>query len=357
MPIKVLFVSYKLMSYRIPIFERIGSNDDIDLTILHSGKHSGYVTSSFKEEIIDFKKVGPFTYYNDSFKKYVANSDAVVCMFYLMNLSFIKLALRRKRSYKLLYWGIGVRASYNSEFDSPTAMNYLRYFIAGRSDAMLFYSQYAKEKYVKKGINPEKIFVMPNTVEVLPKSSTPIIKTSIIFIGTLYKQKKIFELLDAYKYALERMGNSVPKLEIVGDGAEFENIKNWIGAEKLTTKIELHGAIYEEKELKKLFEKSYACISPGQAGLSVLKSFGYGVPFITHRNAITGGERLNIKDGVNGCFFDDYNELKDIIINLTNEKDKYIKMGENAKQFYDSERTPDVMANGFISAISFTTKK
>jgi len=354
MALKVLFVTYKLQNYRVPIFDIIGRSNKVDLTIAHSSSLSKYQGDNFNEKIIPFKKLGSFTYYDKEFKDLITQFDIVVCMFYLFNLSFLKLAL--KRNVKLIFWGIGVRASYNAKFDSPTIMNNIRYFLAKKSDAMLFYSDYAKEKYIKHGIAKEKLFVMPNTVEVLSINESKLQRNKILFIGSLYKQKKIFELLESYKQAVEKKEAIPLELHIVGGGAEFDNIKTWVGSNNLRKEVFLHGAIFEENKLSELFNSACACISPGQAGLSVLKSFGYGVPFITHIDAITGGERLNIKNNVNGILFDEYNDLKYIILDIFKNPKKFVDMGENAKNFYLSERTPEQMARGFLDAVEYVSK-
>lgn len=354
MPKKILFVTYKLQSYRIPILDRIGKNEDIDLTVAHSSKKSNYHGSNFKELIIDYHKLGSFTYYDKEFNNLVTKFDVIVCMFYLFNLSFLKLVFKRR--IKLIFWGIGVRASYNSKFDSPTYMNLIRYFIARRSDAMLFYSDYAKTKYIKKGIDGNKLFVMHNTVEVLP-SNKEAVKNKILFIGSLYKQKKIFELLESYKTAINRFDKEPVSLHIIGQGEEFDRIKKWVANNELESHVVLHGAIFDEQRLCELFSTALACISPGQAGLSVLKSFGYGVPFVTHVDAITGGERLNIIDNQNGILFEEFEQLDEIILDIFKNRDKFSRMGEDAKKFYDKYRTPEIMANGFIEAVKYVAPK
>lgn len=354
---KVLFVTYKLQSYRIPIFDIIGKNENIELTVLHSAKKSNYSGGNFEEKTLPFKKIGNFTFYNEEFTNLTKEYDAIVCMLYLFNLSFLKLALKPKRKLKLIFWGIGVRASYNSKFDAPTIMNYARYFLARRSDAMLFYSDYAKMKYIKRGLNENKLFVMPNTVEVLDSDEHSPKKDKILFIGSLYKQKKIFELLESYKIAVDRFDKQPYELHIVGGGQEFETIQNWVKDNELEQFVILHGPVFEEQKLRELFTSAFACISPGQAGLSVLKSFGYGVPFVTHKDAITGGERLNIENNKNGLLFNNFSELSKIITNIFQNPQDFVEMGENAKLFYDTNRTPQAMANGFVDAINFVTVK
>lgn len=354
---KVLFVTYKLQNYRIPIFDIIGKSDNIELTVAHSSKKSDYNGENFQELIIPYRSIGAFTYYGHEFKKMVNKFDVVVCMFYVFNLSFLKLAFGTRKNIKLIFWGIGVRASYNAKFDSPTIINQFRYLLAKRSDAMLFYSEYAKKKYIEHGIEEQKLFEMPNTVEVLPIGNTRIERDKILFIGSLYKQKKIFELLESYKEAVYQYQHTPNSLHIVGGGVEFENIQDWIRKNKLEKYIVLHGAIFDESKLSELFATACACISPGQAGLSVLKSFGYGVPFITHKDAITGGERLNIENNVNGILFENYSDLKDIIVDIFINPNKYVLMGEKAKEFYYNKRTPEHMANGFLKAVEYVCSR
>ena len=81
---------------------------------------------------------------------------------------------------------------------------------------------------------------------------------------------------------------------------------------------------------------------------------GYGVPYITSKNAITGGESFNIQDGTNGVLLNDNSELKNVILDIANNKNKYVKLGENAYSYYWNNRTPEIMANGIIDAIEYS---
>lgn len=105
------------------------------------------------------------------------------------------------------------------------------------------------------------------------------------------------------------------------------------------------------------FFRSILCISPKQAGLSVLKSMGYGVPFVTRKDAITGGEINNIMDGVNGIFYHSLNELADVIIDVRCHPENFKRMSENARTYYLQNASIEKMAHGFIDATNFVQKK
>ena len=88
-----------------------------------------------------------------------------------------------------------------------------------------------------------------------------------------------------------------------------------------------------------------------QAGLSVIMSFGFGVPFLTLKNSITGGERLNIENNKNGILFEDIKHLKYILNNIENKEEELIDMGKQAKKYYQNNLNINLMFKGFENAI------
>ena len=94
----------------------------------------------------------------------------------------------------------------------------------------------------------------------------------------------------------------------------------------------------------------------GKAGLSVLQSFAYGVPYITKIDTISGGEANNIIDNYNGIVLDNSlfcleNELRKIMIDAEYAKE----LGKNAFDYYSEHCSINIMAKGFIKAISIIT--
>lgn len=344
---KVLFVTQQnLMPYRIPIFRLVNECKDIDLTLGHCGKRT--IQNEIKEIHLEIKHLAKFNYFKN-FSKICSRYDVVLCMAYFNNLSIIKACLNNSRKYKLVLWSIGVRASYSHQFGSSSPYEKLITFFFKKADALLFYSSYPIEKYRKLGISKDKMYVANNTVSIPKINLEQAPKDKLIFVGTLYKEKGIERLLQLYKKALKLQPNLLD-LVIIGDGdlQYFRKITTNLGIEK---KVLFTGGIYDENILSNYFKSSLLCLSPQQAGLSVLKSMGYGVPFVTSENAITGGERLNIKNGINGVIFKTEDEFVSILVDSANSTQKYIEMGHNAYHYYWKERTPQIMANGIINAI------
>ena len=349
---KVLILYNRVWPYRIPIFEIL--NNRYDLTVSYSIDDSFNEDVNFKVVKLAGKQYSRFFIHKDSLHKYCKNFDVVVGYGDIGWLSLMRLLFKRKRTYKIILWGIGVRASYNSNYGEKSHWDRVRYYLMRKADAVLFYSDDPVEIYLNENFKKEKLHVANNTVHV-NKIDENVQRNTLLFIGTLYKQKKIYSLLESYKEA-KKEKHDVPKLNIIGYGNEYENIKKWIDENNFQDDIYLLGKIFDESQLSKYFSEALACISPGQAGLSVLKSMGYGVPFITKKNAITGGEIFNIKNLENGVLYEDDSELKDIILDIANNQSKYIEMGIKAKDHYDACRKPGDMATGISEAIEYVSK-
>ena len=112
-------------------------------------------------------------------------------------LSFWALLLFRTNT-KLIPWTIGIRASYKRLY-SLTAKKRVIDLLYGKLlnsfDSVIFYMK-QPILFWRGIINEEKIFVAHNTVDVLengPKQINYI--NSILFIGSLYKEKKMINLI------------------------------------------------------------------------------------------------------------------------------------------------------------------
>lgn len=349
---KVLIIYNRLWHYRIPVFEILGNL--CDLTVCYSlGDHPN-TRFNFNVCKIPIIKIGRFVIHKIRLVELCKPYDVVIGYGDIAWLSIMRLGFI-KRKFKLAYWGIGVRASYKNKFNQKSLWNKLRFYLYSKADAVLLYSNKPLMEYVNHGWDAERIFVANNTVAVKKTKELKKEKNTILFVGTLYKQKGLFELLEAYS-AVANGIKTIPKLNIIGDGEAFGDVKSFIENNNLSESIKLLGAIYDEEILSEYFLSSIACISPGQAGLSVLKAMGYGCPFITKSDAYTGGELFNISHNMNGVIYSDKRELIEILKDITINKEKYYLMGEEAYQYYYYCRKPNDMAYEILNLINYLAK-
>ena len=350
--INVLILQGGIPHYRRPIFEELGRY--VNLTIActdgdyPSGEHYSTVRIRSKYRI---PHVGYF--HTSDLTRLIRKTDVLISPFTTGYLECDILRLIAPQV-KHIRWGIGVPADYNVRYDSADGVNhYLR--IVKHCDAALFYSDYPKGKYAKLGIDDNKLFVANNTV-VVEDIDDRADRRNLIFVGTLYAQKKVDLLLEAYSSAFN-VDSNIPVLMIVGDGDQKDALIELAKKLGIDHKVRFMGRIEDEKALSQLFSSSIACISPDQAGLTVLKSMGYGVPFVTLKDAITGGEIFNVQNGVNGVLMENIDELSHLLVDIGRNKNKYIEYGQKAYEHYHNQRTPPKMVGGFLQAINYVTGK
>lgn len=352
--IKVLKLESTIKHYNVPVFNII--NQKYDLTVLYYEKSSDSAIEDceFKTIYVPWKKIFKFIFLQENIYNLCNDYDVVIALDTINVWDYFTLGFR-PRNFKLIYWGIGAPASYTRHYGEASSLYYaISHYMEKRADALIFYAQEAIDIHVKRGFKGPKMFVAPNTTTVIKSDIKPELKDSIMFIGSLYLEKGLQLLLDAYKEAYNE-NQSIVKLNIVGGGEPLPMIKNWVVENNLTNEINVLGPIYDNDVKAKLFLNTLACISPLQGGLSVLESMGYGVPFITDANAITGGETFNINNGQTGLRVEDLNreKLKDIILDISSNRQKYIEMGEKAYVHYWTFRKPEDMAQGAIDAIDY----
>ncbi len=348
---KVLILYNKLFHYRIPIWNLLA--EKCDLTVTYSvGKSEHLEKCNFKVMFLPAWRIAKrFCIQKNNIRDLSKQFDVVIAYGDIAWLKFSTLPWFNKQ--KIIFWTLGVSASYEKEYDQNKGWDKIRSWFYKQADALVFYTDYPIKKYSLMGIPKEKMFEAPNTVAVLP-ARDDMKKDSLLFIGTLYRQKGIMLLLEAFKSV--KADYKIPHLYIIGGGDDYEYISDWILNNDLSDDITMCGAIYDEQIKMKYFSRALACLSPSQAGLSVLESMGYGVPFITSRNAITGGEIFNIHDGVDGVVMDDNLQINSVLKDIAKNPNKYVMMGKEAKKFYDLYRTPKHMAQGLWEAISFVLK-
>ena len=164
-------------------------------------------------------------------------------------------------------------------------------------------------------------------------------------------RKRIDTLINAFHSIINIIPDFV-NIDIIGDGIEKANISAQIKALNLSSRVKMHGKITDTNVLENFYKRAICSVSYGQAGLAVLQSLGYGVPFITKENAVSGGEITNIEHGKNGFICDNNkSSLAGYIEQLCNDLELSKKMGEKAYEHYTNHCTIENMANNFAKVI------
>jgi glycosyltransferase involved in cell wall biosynthesis len=197
------------------------------------------------------------------------------------------------------------------------------------ADGLLLYGNGAKKRLIEYGFNPEKMFVIYNSLnyDLQLKFRKTISKDAVlrkksklfkypkypvlIFIGRLTPIKEIDKLILACKKMHEKV---IPvNLLIIGDGSERDKLVALVRKNNLSDFVTFYGESYSEEELSLLIALSDLCVSPGNVGLSAIHSLTYGTPVITHNNPkYQMPEYEAITEGVTGSLYQ-YGSLDSLI--------------------------------------------
>jgi glycosyltransferase involved in cell wall biosynthesis len=202
------------------------------------------------------------------------------------------------------------------------------------ADKLVTYSEFMKRQIIYwYGINPEKIAVIPNGVD-LSRFSERTRKfnlsgnPAVLYFGLLSNFKGVDLLIEAASKLKAVLPNL--KVHLVGHGNEalFRQLAKQKEIEK---NIVFHG--YCEPELAPSYYKSAdVCVFPSRRdsfGITLLEAMASGIPIIASRR---GGTPEIIRDHQNGVLFDPSEDesLSNAILELSQDHLLSEKISENA---------------------------
>jgi len=219
----------------------------------------------------------------------------------------------------------------------------LRRFFLNRSEGVLVYSNYVKERLEKEIKKP--IIAFNNTsfsrndmkfyIKEEPKS-----KLNLVWVGRYQKRKKIERLIDL----ADR--NDKVNIRIIGPG-----IKDKLNDSNLPSNVQLYDGLFED-ELKEHFLWSHAVFNPGGAGLLVMNAARYGRPIFIDNNSHHGPEIQLAKDS--DQYFLDFSDnalIDDIILKCIDGKINLNKLGQRVYDTMYKKYTIEYMTKRYIDAI------
>lgn len=341
----IIIIQSQLPHYRRALFNRLCELDDV--VIIHSGKPIVTATDRFTEIIVQGKEIGPFNIQlglGDVIKTY--KPSAVIAAFDIRNLMSFVLKVRLRSKVKWIWWGLDKGAS-------GTALR-IKTWLARGSSPIVFYNGTVRDLFAARGLATDKLFVANNTFHVENHRSFHEHKPKDIFInvGTLDPRKQNDVLIRAFKAVLEKTDRDL-SLYLIGDGRDRDVLTSLIYELKLADRVFLTGKIEDPAVLEGYYARALASVSFGQAGLAVLQSMAFGVPFITKLSAVSGGEKYNIIDDYNGIFCnDDPRSLEQAMLRLAENEATARTMGANAYTYYRDRASVDGMVEGFRAALA-----
>lgn len=368
---KVILIQRTLKFYRIPFLNSLKDklsesgielifvygNDDIisfnDATLNWGIQVRNYSINIFEKKL----------YYQPIFK-YLKNSNLIIveqATKYLNNYVLWILSLLKIK--KLAFWGHGI----NFQSNNPYSFSELvKRIMTKKVDWFFAYTPLSKKIVQKIGMSSNRITTVYNTIdnkrlidEKMKLNYEDISKIKMmhniksnhvcLFIGGIYREKKIFFLLES----LSLIKESIPDFEFIfiGDGPERKIVENF--SDKVDW-IHYVGAKFDEEKVP-YFIISKLLLIPGLVGLSILDSFIFETPLITTDCKMHSPEIDYLENRVNGLMTSvDSEDYAKTVINLLNNEDERKMLVEGCKtsaRLYTMEKMVNNFFDGIITSL------
>ena len=302
---RICIIQRIFSTYRKPIFDSIATN--FELTVIHGKNERGInqTTAPYSEE------VGVIKYGLQESQVYIKavrsilrkRPDIVIHEFSPSILTLhIVFILSKILKFKFVLWGHGYNHIKGFHPQNSLAAA-LRLFYLKRADAVILYGNEAKS-VLSSYINPEKIFVAPNTLDTsslkkikegLDKCGKAAIRNEIgmknkynmLYIGRMLKTKHPELLIEVYEKIKDKLNNNIG-VHFIGDGEQVLSIHRMVEEKHYENNIFLHGPIHDDFLNGEYLYASDIMVMPGYVGLSVNHAFCFGCPVITFEQGYNG---------------------------------------------------------------------
>ncbi len=307
-------------SYWNSILPELSKMADIEIQTLEIGGHGKNLLGPFIDQW--------------NFKKRTAKEvDVVILNPSLGARSFFRDGFFAKRLAKKKIQFIVFFHGWDLEFEENVTKKHLKFFRSsfGEAKKIFVLSNDFKSKLLEWGYQGE-VVVETTTVDTSLLSDFSIeqrldsakksVKTRILFLSRLSKEKGIYETIDAFK----KLSSQFPNLEltIAGDGKEFDTIATLV---KNIEGIKMAGHVEGEEKTTLFKDSQIYCLPSYTEGLptSVLEAMAFGLPVIT---TPVGGLKGFFQDGKMGYLVEvkDAEGLSEKLELLLSENDKKDKM-------------------------------
>lgn len=255
---------------------------------------------------------------------------------------------------KIILWGHGISVKrYLKEEIKPDWKLKLMIYLA---DGVWLYMN--KEAQQWKNIFPNKPIVSlnntlsgteemisytPNTSKAQLKSKYQI-KEEIILIFCARFETGI-RRVDLLLEAIQKIDNKKFGFIIIGEGPDKPDFSN-------CSNVYDYGAMYDTNIKRELFYIADIYFQPGWVGLSIVEAMAYGKPiftFIRTEKTKQCVEYSYIEDEINGKIFNNIKECIEYIEGT--DKEKFIFMGNNARELVRKKMLPTMMVDNALSII------
>lgn len=377
--IRLAICQRRLRHYRVPAYDLLGRQADIELTLFAAPDDSAREALGRGDRGFRFDELSesdarrlPGGFVRHPVQVEVVDRsrfDLVILPWDLHYLPTLRPALRRGRreGVKVALWGHGFSKRADAVRDA------LRNALGRRADAVLLYSHGVARRLVeRRRFDRERVFVAQNAINQGPVRAArqhwrengealrafqsehgldP--RRTAIFVSRLLPENRGSMLIDALAIVRRRVPDA--RLVIVGEGPDRPALETRTAAAGAGDHVIFAGAIYDDRALAPWMLSSAVFCYPVNVGLSMLHAFGYGLPAITSdRLSAHGPEIEALEPQRNGLLYRDgaVEGLADAWASLLTDETLREAMSRAALEQVEQRYTLPNMIQGFLDLVS-----
>lgn len=176
--------------------------------------------------------------------------------------------------------------------------------------------------------------------------------TEILCVGRLVASKQPFLLVEAFRRALPELPDDV-RLVLVGDGPLRLELEREAAGSALAGRVALLGHVTDVGELRALHARAIATVAPGEVGLSLVQSLGFGVPMIVADGASHGPEFEAARPDENVVLFPagSVDGLARVLVGVVADRDAWSARRGGIADAARADRSIEAMATAFVAAL------
>ena len=316
--------------YRVRLFELLAESADVDYVVFHGdpprgiGHAAAKPPFAFAHRRVHNRELvvrGRRAVYQPLVREVVRDYDAVVLGAHLSFASSHAVraafeALRRP----VVYWGhAGHVKKEPRSWPGPVARCSAgaKARLARSVDAYLAYTAGGAAKLVDGGVDPARVFVLGNTIDMdlqralhaeMTQVGEPAVRAQlgldpgtpvIVFVGRFIPGKRIDDVVAAARMIND--GRDRPaEFVLIGGGPELDRIRA-AAADAPGVRVLF---VQPDREVARWLLCATAIANPGAVGLGANHAFAHGVPVVTRAGALHGPEIEYVEHDVNGIVVD-----------------------------------------------------
>jgi glycosyltransferase involved in cell wall biosynthesis len=222
------------------------------------------------------------------------------------------------------------------------------------NNASVFNNYSAKEKFIRKGFDPDKIYVIQNAITIDTSQSIDRISNGeikIVTIGRFVEQKDFSTALNAFGNLVARNRDKKFTYYIVGYGPLENSIKSQAEKLNLSQKIKI---IINPPDIQEILKKSDIFLSTSLfegVSNSIMEAMATGLPIVATN---VGDNKYLIKNGENGYLVPSRNidQITDKLEYLAGSEEIRRNFGRNSVKLIEREFSKKKLIDSYLRLFS-----